>query len=389
MIQLSDEQVNKIQERIIHDGVTDHGLQNDLLDHYCCYVEEEMQNGNDFEMAYATAFQAISPNGMHEIEEELIFLLTFKKQTVMKRTILITGALTVVFYVLGIVAKYLHAPGASISLTLAIGIASLLFIPTVFVLKAREKQKTSEKILWAIGSLFASILTLSVLFKVQHWPGANVMGVTSIGILMLVYLPYYFISGFRNRETRVNTIVISVFIIIACGLYFTLTLTPSSARLIDARVTKGFLRNEAILKNEQSILQKSIQNDTANNSFSTMNRKIYGMCTELKTLILKWDTGNDAIVDDFENKHVLISLHSVEDFLTDDIGQAKLSELTKAVDQYNAACAGHPEHIPIPVNNNIIDLSSRKIQYKTIEALTDLFQIQLILLQNQRTIASL
>ncbi len=389
MVQLSDEQVNIIQERIIQDGVTDSGLQNDLLDHYCCYVEEEIGKGSGFEAAYAAAFRAISPNGMHEIEEELNFILTFKKQTVMKRTILITGALTVALYILGITGKYLHLPGSGVTITLAIGIASLLFIPLVFMLKAREKQKTSEKVLWAIGSLFASVLTLSVLFKVQHWPGANVMGVTSVAILMMVYLPYYFITGFKNRETRVNTIVTSVFIIIGCGLYFTLTLTPSSARLIDSRVTRGFLRNEAILKTEQLILGNSIKNDSVNTPYTALNQKVYNLCSDLKKLIVKWETGSESVNEDFESNNAQIGLHSAEDFFSDGIGQAKLAELISAVNEHNASCAGHPEHILIPTNNNIIDLSSRKIQYKTIEALTDLFQLQLILLQNQRTIASL
>ena len=84
---LSDEQVDIILQRIINDGVANVSLQNDLLDHYCCFIEADMQPGNNFETAYDKAFQAITPNGMYEIQEELNFLLTIKKQTNMIRVI--------------------------------------------------------------------------------------------------------------------------------------------------------------------------------------------------------------------------------------------------------------------------------------------------------------
>ena len=73
MVQLNDTQVAVILDRIIADGITNTDLQNGLLDHYCCHIEEKMSSGCDFEKAYNNAFTAITPNGMHEIQEELFF----------------------------------------------------------------------------------------------------------------------------------------------------------------------------------------------------------------------------------------------------------------------------------------------------------------------------
>ena len=70
MALLTDEQVYLIRERIKAE-VSDAALCNDLLDHYCCFVEEQMDTGTNFETAYQKAFKAITPNGMHEIQEEL------------------------------------------------------------------------------------------------------------------------------------------------------------------------------------------------------------------------------------------------------------------------------------------------------------------------------
>ena len=52
MEQLNDNQVMIVLKRIIADGVTDNDLQNELLDHYCCFIEEILLTGADFESAY-------------------------------------------------------------------------------------------------------------------------------------------------------------------------------------------------------------------------------------------------------------------------------------------------------------------------------------------------
>src|ERR1035438_3773147 len=83
-----------------------------------------MLQGNDFETAYNKAFRAITPNGMHEIQEELFFLLTFKKQTNMKRIIYGFGFFAAFLISTGLMFRIMHWPGATILLFL--GFTSLL-----------------------------------------------------------------------------------------------------------------------------------------------------------------------------------------------------------------------------------------------------------------------
>src|SRR5882757_3035760 len=81
---LSDRQVSVILNRIIADGVTESGLQNGLLDQYCCFIEERIAKGADFETAYREAFDKI---GAQEIQEELNYILTLNQKTIMKTMI--------------------------------------------------------------------------------------------------------------------------------------------------------------------------------------------------------------------------------------------------------------------------------------------------------------
>ena len=51
-MRVSDEQLFQIQGYLISEGLTDVSLQEDLADHFCCVIEEEMQEGGDFQLAF-------------------------------------------------------------------------------------------------------------------------------------------------------------------------------------------------------------------------------------------------------------------------------------------------------------------------------------------------
>lgn len=46
-----------------------------------------------------------------------------------------------------------------------------------------------KKLAIVSGALFASLISLGTLFKVMHWPGAGIMLVLAIGLFSLVFIP--------------------------------------------------------------------------------------------------------------------------------------------------------------------------------------------------------
>ncbi|MBS1584766.1 MAG: hypothetical protein JSS82_04405 [Bacteroidetes bacterium] len=379
MTQLSEKQVALLEQRIYQGGVSNKGLQNDLLDHFCCFIEDKMNEGSDFESAYKEAFQAITPDGMYDIETELITLLTLNRQLGMKRMISIAGALCALLLTAGIILKYKFLPGAAALITLGIGIATMVFVPVVCIYKIREKQNTADKALWGVGSIFAIALAFSTLFKVQHWPGANMLGSLSLAILLLLFLPIYFFAGIRNPATRINTVVSSVFIVMGCGLYFTLVMTPRAARIADARTTKNYLRSELILKNEA--VKTPLGHNTVGQS--ELANDVYTLCNELKSFLVRSETGTDVIGEDFEQHDIFIRDHSAMDYFHDTPGAfTKLKELATTATKYNNSIAG--TKLALPVTGNIVDFNETGNSYKVYNALSDLIQIQMILLQNEK-----
>lgn len=204
MVQLSDEQVDEICQRITSDGVTTTALQSGLLDHYCCYIEDEMNNGTDFEQAYKKAFMAITPNGMHEIEEELFFLMNFKKQTNMKRIIYGTGFVATFLVSMGLLFKTLHWPGATVMMfsgfgALIITMAALL----IHSLQYMDKYSTSYKVRIYSGFLAGLLVSSGSMFKTLYFPTANIQIMLGMLILNLVFLPLFFYQLYKQSLAKV------------------------------------------------------------------------------------------------------------------------------------------------------------------------------------------
>lgn len=129
---------------------------------------------------------------------------------------------------LGTLFKFQHWPGAGIMLVLALGFFGLVFIPLNIVMKYRDEREATNRFIVTFGFILGSIITLGFLFKIFHWPGANMMVLGSLGLFGFLFIPIYFIKRYRKLETRFNGIVHSTFMLAGAGLVFALlNLKPS------------------------------------------------------------------------------------------------------------------------------------------------------------------
>ncbi len=228
MFVLNDQQVSFILNDIRRNGIELEELQLNLLDHICCVIENEMPPEKSFEEFYRSILPRFFRHELREIQEETDLLLTFKHYYAMKKVMIISGTISATAFVLGSFFKVMHWPGASMLLVLGITIISFVFLPLLFVLKAKEVNATRNKMIVGLGSFFGMIMSLAILFKVMHWPGATIMWLTALGILFFLFLPIYFFTGVRNPDTKVNTMVSSILILVAGAMMFMLiNLRPS------------------------------------------------------------------------------------------------------------------------------------------------------------------
>jgi len=213
MYQITDQQMDYILNDIRRNGIHMEDLQLNLLDHICCLVEYNLKETDDFESFYHRTIKQFYSKELKEIEEETIQLLTFKNYFMMKKIMIAGGVFSTFAFLSGSFFKVLHWPGAAVLLTLAVAVFSFFFLPMLFILKAKEVNTGLEKLVIALGTILGIMFCLSILFKVQHWPGASILVVTMVAFSFFIFIPLYFFSGYRKEETRLNTVLTSILLI--------------------------------------------------------------------------------------------------------------------------------------------------------------------------------
>lgn len=257
MYRISEQQIDFILNDISARGVEMESLQQNLLDHICCIIEHDLEEQGDFESFYQKTVKSFYKDALWEIEEETLQLLMFKNYYTMKKIMIVSGTFSAAVMSLGIFFKFMHWPGASILIILGIAVSSLVFLPLLFTLKAKEKQHTKDKITLAIATLAGALISLAILFKVMHWPGANLLGTIFVGLMILVYIPVYFFSGIKNPDLKVNTIVTTIIMIMGCGLFLTLVNSRPYIQDNANEVTNQVLQESYVSMSEQTRMLSS------------------------------------------------------------------------------------------------------------------------------------
>jgi hypothetical protein len=385
---LSDQQIDYILNDISARGVEMESLQQNLLDHVCCIIEQNLDEKGDFESFYQKTIKTFYKDALWEIEEETIFLLTFKNYYKMKKIMIFSGIFSAVTMSLGIFFKFMHWPGASMLLLCGIVISSLVFLPLLFTFKAREKKSIKEKVIVGLGTLSGILMSLSILFKIMHWPGALALGIVSVLVLLFVFLPIYFFTGIRQEDQKVNTITVSILVIMVSGLWLTLIRSPRSTRMIDVRDTNSFIISEQIVETEQKQVEKYIVADTVQSAPLLLSRKITTLCQELKTYIIESETGHKKIESDFEAKSVLLKEQSGFNPFADTSALARVSGLIQMIEEYNAliGAKNKPELKKIPTRSFFVEYIEQGEMgaLSLMTVLNQLSQMQMFVLQNER-----
>ena len=363
MYLLTDEQMEFIRNDISARGIAMVSLQQDLLDHICCIVENELEPGGDFGRFYPQVVSRFFKSELREIEEETVFLLTHKHYYTMKKTMISSGGLSVVLLSAGVILKFLHLPGAAVMIVLGTLWMSLVFLPLMFILRSRENTENQNKAVWFLGGLSAMLISLGVLFKIMHWPGANIMCISALLMMVFVFIPLYFFSGLRNPQTKVNTIVSSILMFTGCMLLLTLIRSPRTTRSDKVAMTEAFVESNQIVQHERQLAGQP----------DAVSREIYDLCEDLKSFLIEAETGLTTLGDDFETRDALLSTSRASAHFSENPTQSrKLKDLESAVRKYN-------ETGKFPIRNKILDGGA-----STVQTLEGLNKIQLVVLQNQR-----
>ncbi|MDF2452371.1 MAG: hypothetical protein K0S26_1875 [Bacteroidota bacterium] len=383
MYRISDTQIDYILNDISARGVEMESLQQNLLDHVCCIIENNLDENGDFESFYQKTIKTFYKDALWEIEEETIQLLTFKNYYTMKKLMIYSGTLSVLGFIAGSIFKIMHWPGANAMLLFSMVIISFVFLPLLFVLKSKEHTRKRDKLIIALGTGFGILFCVSTLFKIQHWPGANALWLITLGMLMLVFIPIYFFTGIRNAETKINTIITTIILIAAGVMLFAMTSLRSSKQVYIGK-TYNYLQDEELITRLQQVKNDSAYN---NSEIPMLSREIQSNCSKIKSMIVFDQLGQNTVPVDFETKLQWMDETGLgNEFIQGGEGYILISKLKDQINNYNSLITKIPGKQPI---ENIIEkmLNMHLLQQSNYNLLSGISQIQLFILLNEKEIS--
>lgn len=201
MPELTLSNIDRITRDIRRQEIIYSHLFDDLVDHVCCDVENEMHSGLSFAEAYRIVMTKIGFRGLKKIQEDTLYEVDSKYRK-MKNMMKITGVAGTVMLGFASVFKIMHWPGAGILLSLGALVTSFLFLPSALVVLWKETRSRKRIFLFVSAFISGVSLIFGILFKVQHWPGGGALITAFVVFTMLLFIPALLASRLKDEENK-------------------------------------------------------------------------------------------------------------------------------------------------------------------------------------------
>lgn len=201
MPELSLHHIDQITRDISRHDIAFSHLLHDLIDHVCCDVEYEMQNGLSYSEAYSRVKEKIGSRRIKEIQEETLFAVDTKYRK-MKNTMKITGVAGTILLGLSALFKIQHWPGAGTGLTLGSLILAFVFLPSALGVLWKETHNRKRIFLFVSAFLSGMFYILGTLFKIQHWPAAGWILIMAAVFGIFFFIPALLANRLSDQEKR-------------------------------------------------------------------------------------------------------------------------------------------------------------------------------------------
>jgi len=201
MPELSFQNIEDITIDIRKQEITFSHLADELIDHICCDVENEMQNGLSFVEAYGKIKQKMGPRRIKEIQEETLYAVDSKYRK-MKNTMKISGIAGTIMFGFATLFKIQHWFPASIMMVLGAFILAFIFMPSALVVLWKETHNKRRLFLFISGFVTGMLFIFGTLFKIQHWPVAGYILSLSVISAIFFFIPSLLLNRLADPDNK-------------------------------------------------------------------------------------------------------------------------------------------------------------------------------------------
>lgn len=201
MPELSLQEIEQISRDISRQEISFSHLSDELIDHVCCDVENEMLAGLTFSEAYEKVRLRIGPDRFREIQKDTLYAVDFKYRN-MRNTMKISGIAGTVLFGIAALFKIQHWPLAGLMMTLGAFILTFVFLPSSLGVLWKETHNKRRIFLFVSAFITGAFCIAGTLFKVQHWPAGGIILTISFISAVFMLFPAVLVIVFRDEDNR-------------------------------------------------------------------------------------------------------------------------------------------------------------------------------------------
>lgn len=220
MIKLTDKHIDFIINDLDKRGIILEDLKENIVDHVCCIIEEEMPLDSDFKTYYDEIIKRFFNTELNELQKETDALLNNTYLPFLKKTIQVTGVVSVVLLLIGIYSKFNHLVGSGVFFIFGTILFTFGFIPSLILLKFKDTSSKNNTFLVVLGFFIIAVGSAGCLFKIMQWPMTTQLKLISILTFLFIFIPVYYFSAIKNEGNKFITFINTVSMLVIGILFF-------------------------------------------------------------------------------------------------------------------------------------------------------------------------
>lgn len=376
MAELTKKEIKILNKEIEQGGLTYTVLQKELLDHLCCSVENEMDNGFEFIKALKKVRSEMGSDSLRQIQEETLLLIN-QKYRAMKKLMYLLGTIAPSLLIIGTIFKIMHWPGSGILLVISLFLLGAIYLPVFVSVKIRDTRKNGKPVnmpMYIFGLIGGIVFIAGAMFKIMHWPGAGVMVILSAIVIVAVFIPILVIQALKDKENQVQNFTVLIYVMSFVAITFMMSFLRVSKDVLDSFLVtthSNFSTNEIVearnasfmdMIDKSSNISATVLEQTKEVSEKTdaLDDYIQKLMTEI---VIMAHTRNLETVDengniDLLNLFALDNTKSVNFVLFgDDENEGKGKEMKTRIEEYRSFAINHMEAEKAAMIEKLLDTS--------------------------------
>ena len=227
----------------------------------------------------------------------------------MKKVTWIIGLISTLLVFIGVIFKIMHWPGANVCLVFGGGLFAVLYSPLLFLDKSKVVKTGLDKYVNVNVMLVMSIVMISFIFKSLHWPGAGI-GIYVGNILLIVLIPVLIIRAVKETDAakKLNFSNEAVLLILLTGFSFFVWKMASGRESLETivNIEKSINNTDSVFVKNNKMVSQSIKSS----GYSQLDKVEKARLLSDEMFVYIKNIKNDMLMltEEFKDKKVLDTL---------------------------------------------------------------------------------